>query len=63
VTYHKERDELQEGVIAGLLGVRAHGPLHHGVLPHEHHRVGAQPTPDVLQLLGADIVRLEGEGN
>lgn len=55
-TYHKEGDDIQVSRIASLLGVDTDGPLHHGVLAHEHHGVRPQPLPDTLELIGAHIV-------
>lgn len=55
--YLEKRDEVQEGIVAGVLGMDPDGPLHHRVLPHEHDRVAPQTPPDVLELVRADVVR------
>lgn len=54
--YHKERDEIEIGLVSGLLGMETNGSLHHGVLPHEDDRIATQTLSNVLQLVRSDVV-------
>ena len=38
-TYDKERNEVEEGIVASVIGMDPDRPLHHGVFTHENHRV------------------------
>lgn len=55
-THNKQRNDVEYGVVAGLLSVDADGSLHHGVLPHQNHGIASQTLPDVLELSRTDVV-------
>ena len=38
-TYDKERNEIEEGIVASVISMDPDRPLHHGVFTHENHRV------------------------
>ena len=43
------------GVVSSLLSTKLNGALHHGVLPHENHRVATQTFPYALELRRANV--------
>ena len=55
-TYDKERIEIEEGIVASVLGTDPDRPLQHGVFTHENHRVATQTLANTLQLGGSDVV-------
>lgn len=58
--YDEKGEQVEEVLVAGLLGVEANAAADEGVLAHEDDGVAAEALADVLELVGADIV---GGGN
>ncbi len=59
-TYDEEGHELEELLVAGVVGVHLDAAADEGVLPHEDDGVAPEALADLLQLVGPDVV---GDGD
>lgn len=56
MSYDEEGEEGEELGVAGVFGVDPDAPPDEGVLPHQDDGVGTEAGPDVLKLVGSNIV-------
>ena len=47
-TYDKERNEIEEGIVASVLGMDPDRPLHHGFFTHENNWVAMYTLVNTL---------------